>query len=160
VKVAGKIDRVELVGKTIRIADYKTGKIEQLPKVTPEKLDEIMASGTNGNYEKIRQLWLYQYLIYKQMLRERGLRLGGKEFHLDAYEVMSGFYSLRNIKRGFIQNPLRFDDSTDAESYVAQSEKYIRKFIAEKLLNPNEPFSKTEHLNSCQFCDFQEICGR
>jgi hypothetical protein len=160
VKIAGKIDRVELLGKTIRVADYKTGKIEQLPKVTPEKLDEIMASGTNANHEKIRQLWLYQYLIYKQMLRERGLRLRGKEFHLDTYEVTSGFYSLRNIKRGFIQNPLRFDDNTDAESYVAHSEKYIRKFIVEKLLNPDEPFSKTEHLNSCQFCDFQEICGR
>ena len=160
IKIAGKIDRVELLGNTIRVADYKTGKIEQLPKVTPEKLEEIMTSGNNANYEKIRQLWLYQYLIYKQMLRERGLRLRGKEFHLGAYEVTSGFYSLRNIKRGFIQNPLRFDENTDAESYVAHSEKYIRKFVTDKLLNIEEPFLKTEHLNACQYCDFREICGR
>jgi len=160
IKIAGKIDRVELLGNTIRVADYKTGKIEQLPKVTSEKLEEIMTSGNNANYEKIRQLWLYQYLIYKQMLRERGLRLRGKEFHLGAYEVTSGFYSLRNIKRGFIQNPLRFDENTDAESYVAHSEKYIRKFVTDKLLNIEEPFLKTEHLNACQYCDFREICGR
>lgn len=160
VKIAGKIDRVELLGNTIRIADYKTGKIEQLPKVTPEKLERIMTSGNNSNHEKIRQLWLYQYLIYKQMLRERGLRLRDKEFHLDNYEVTSGFYSLRNIKRGFIQNPLRFDENTDAESYVANSEKYIQSFVMDKLLNPDEPFRKTDHLMACQYCDFREICGR
>jgi CRISPR/Cas system-associated exonuclease Cas4 (RecB family) len=160
VKIAGKIDRVELLGNTIRVADYKTGKIEQLPKVTPEKLESIMTSGNNSNHEKIRQLWLYQYLIYKQMLRERGLRLRDKELHLDNYEVTSGFYSLRNIKRGFIQNPLRFDESTDAESYVANSEKYIQAFVTDKLLNPDEPFRKTDHLMACQYCDFREICGR
>jgi CRISPR/Cas system-associated exonuclease Cas4 (RecB family) len=160
VKIAGKIDRVELLGNTIRVVDYKTGKIEQLPKVTPEKLESIMTSGNNSNHEKIRQLWLYQYLIYKQMLRERGLRLRDKELHLDNYEVTSGFYSLRNIKRGFIQNPLRFDESTDAESYVANSEKYIQAFVTDKLLNPDEPFRKTDHLMACQYCDFREICGR
>jgi CRISPR/Cas system-associated exonuclease Cas4 (RecB family) len=160
IKIAGKIDRVELLENTIRVADYKTGKIEQLPKVTPEKLDNIMTSGNNSNHEKIRQLWLYQYLIYKQMLRERGLRLRGQEFHLSNYEVSSGFYSLRNIKRGFIHNPLRFDENSDAESYVTHSEKYLQNFVADKLLNPNEPFRKTDHLTACQYCDFREICGR
>ena len=159
-KIAGKIDRVELLDNVIRVADYKTGKIEQLPKVTPDKLDHIMSSGDNSNHEKIRQLWIYQYLIYKQMLREKGLRLRGREFHLDAYEVTSGFYSLRNIKRGFIFNPLKFGDSQDAESYVEQSENYLRAFVVDKLLNPDEPFRKTDYLTACQFCDFREICGR
>ncbi len=160
VKIAGKIDRVELLDNTIRVADYKTGKIEQLPKVTPEKLEGIMTSGNNSNHEKIRQLWLYQYLIYKQMLRERGLRLRGREFHLDNYEVTSGFYSLRNIKKGFVNNPLRFDENSDAESYVVNSEKYLQRFIVDTLLNPDEPFRKTDHLTACQYCDFREICGR
>ncbi|HAO51375.1 MAG TPA: hypothetical protein DCR35_19920 [Runella sp.] len=159
-KIAGKIDRVELLNNVIRVADYKTGKIEQLPKVTPDKLDHIMSSGDNSNHEKIRQLWIYQYLIYKQMLREKGLRLRGREFHLDTYEVTSGFYSLRNIKRGFIFNPLKFDGSQDAESYVEQSENYLRSFVVDKLLNPDEPFRKTDYLTACQFCDFREICGR
>lgn len=160
IKIAGKIDRVELIDNVIRVADYKTGKIEQLPKVTPDNLEHIMNSGDNSNHEKIRQLWIYQYLIYKQMLREKGLRLRGREFHLDIYEVTSGFYSLRNIKRGFIYNPLKFDDTQDAESYVEQSEKYLRSFVVDKLLNPNEPFRKTDYLTVCQFCDFREICGR
>ncbi len=159
-KVAGKIDRIELLGNMIRVADYKTGKIDRLPKVTPEKLDEIMRSGTNPNYEKIRQLWLYQYLIYKQMLLQQGLRLGQKVFHSDQYEVTSGFYSLRNIKQGFIENPLQFDQTNDPESYVAQSEVYISSFVTEKLLNPDEPFRKTDHLIACQYCDYKEICGR
>ncbi|MFN8343816.1 MAG: PD-(D/E)XK nuclease family protein [Spirosomataceae bacterium] len=160
IKIAGKIDRVELLGHTIRVADYKTGKIDQLGKVTADKLPEIMTSGQNTNYEKIRQLWLYQYLIYKHMLRERGLRLRNREFHLGTYEVTSGFYSLRNIKRGFIPNPLRFDEKNEAESYVARSEEYIRSFVTEQLLNTKEPFRKTDYSTACQYCDFREICGR
>ncbi len=159
-KVAGKIDRIELVDNVIRVADYKTGKIEQLPKVTPDKLADIMTSGSNSNYEKIRQLWIYQYLIYKQMLRDQGLNLRGQDFHLDNYEVTSGFYSLRNIKRGFIENPLQFDQANDPESYVAHSEEYLRAFITEKLLNTDEPFRKTDHMQACQYCDYKEICGR
>ncbi|WP_428664663.1 PD-(D/E)XK nuclease family protein [Runella sp.] len=159
-KVGGKIDRIELVDNMIRVADYKTGKIDQLPKVTPDKLADIMNSGTNPNYEKIRQLWIYQYLIYKQMLHDQGLMLRGQLFHLDNYQVTSGFYSLRNIKRGFIENPLQFDQANDPESYVAQSEEYIRAFITEKLLNVDEPFRKTDQLIGCQYCDYKEICGR
>lgn len=159
-KIAGKIDRIELVDNIIRVADYKTGKIEQLPKVTPDKLADIMGSGSNANYEKIRQLWIYQYLIYKQMLADGGLRLRDQEFHLANYQVTSGFYSLRNIKRGFIENPLQFDQANDAESYVAHSEEYLKAFITERLLNADEPFRKTDHTQGCQYCDYKEICGR
>ncbi len=158
-KIAGKIDRVELLNRTIRVADYKTGKIEQLPKVTPEKLHDIMNLGTNSNYEKIRQLWIYQYLIYKQMLHQQGLKFRNQDFSLEDYEVTSGFYSLRNIKRGFIENPLEFE-TNDPESYVAYSEQYLTAFITEKLLNIDEPFQKTQHLVACQYCDYRQICGR
>jgi len=159
-KIAGKIDRIELLENTIRVADYKTGKIEHLPNVKPEKLDDLLLKSTKANDEKIRQLWLYQYLIYKQMFLDKGLKLKGREFHLDNYEVTSGFYSLRNIKKGFIQNPLRFGDQQTPESYVAETEKYIRQFVTDRLLNSEEPFQKTTDTTTCKYCDFREICGR
>jgi hypothetical protein len=142
------------------VADYKTGKIERLTDVKPDKLEELMLSSTKPNDDKIRQLWLYQYLIYKQMVLEKGLKLKGREFYLNEYEVVSGFYSLRNIKQGFIQNPLRFSESPDAELYIQQSEAYIQAFVADKLLNPLEPFQKTTDVTVCKYCDFREICGR
>lgn len=159
-KIAGKIDRIELLGNTIRVADYKTGKIERLPDVKPDKLADLLLNNTKPNDEKIRQLWLYQYLIYKQMFLEKGLKLKGREFHLDNYEVTSGFYSLRNIKKGFIQNPLRFGENQTPEIYVAETEKYIQQFVTERLLNPDEPFQKTNDILVCKYCDFKEICGR
>ncbi|MEZ4902894.1 MAG: PD-(D/E)XK nuclease family protein [Spirosomataceae bacterium] len=159
-KIAGKIDRIELLGNTIRVADYKTGKIEHLAPVKLERLDDLLLKSTKPNDEKIRQLWLYQYLIYKQMFLEKGLKLKGREFYLDQYEVTSGFYSLRNIKKGFIPNPLRFDEPQTPESYVAETEAYIKQFVTNRLLNPEEPFQKTTDTNTCKYCDFKEICGR
>jgi CRISPR/Cas system-associated exonuclease Cas4 (RecB family) len=160
VKIGGKIDRIELLDKTIRVADYKTGKIESLNKVKPEVVEALLLESTKPNDEKIRQLWLYQYLVLKQMLLEKGLKLKEREFRLEEYEVASGFYSLRNIHKGFIQNPLKFDESNDPVLYIEASEKYIQAFVADKLLNPNEPFQKTTNTDTCKYCDFREICGR
>ncbi|MCU0339262.1 MAG: PD-(D/E)XK nuclease family protein [Spirosomaceae bacterium] len=160
VKIGGKIDRIELLDKTVRVADYKTGKIESLNTVKPDLIETLLLESTKPNDEKIRQLWLYQYLVFKQMLLEKGLKLKGREFRLEEYEVSSGFYSLRNIKKGFIQNPLRFDETNDPVLYVEESEKYIQAFVADKLLNPDEPFQKTTNTDTCKYCDFREICGR
>lgn len=160
VKVGGKIDRIELLDKTLRVADYKTGKIENLPTVKPEQIPTLLLESITPNSEKIRQLWIYQYLIYKQMFLEKGLRLKERAFHWEEYEVKSGFYSLRNIKRGFIFNPLRFEETNDPVQYVEESERYIQAFVADKLLNPDEPFQKTTNTEICKYCDFREICGR
>ncbi|MFN4145540.1 MAG: PD-(D/E)XK nuclease family protein [Runella sp.] len=156
-KVAGKIDRIELVGNILRVADYKTGKIDTLSNVSPDKIEPLLLQSPKDKDEKIRQLWIYQYLIYKKMMLENGLRLHDREFHLDQYEVVSGFYSLRNIDKGFIQNPLSMGD---ADSYVRQTEEYIKKFVVEHLLNSQQPFQKTTDTNVCKYCDFREICGR
>ncbi len=159
VKIAGKIDRVELIGNLIRVADYKTGKVDVL-KFKPENLESLMLESGKPDDEKIRQLWLYQYLVLKKMQQESGLKLREQTYHSDQYDVTAGFYSLRNISKGFITNPLTFGSNLSADDYIIQSEKYIGRFVTEKLLNPNEPFTKTNDINTCKYCDFKDICGR
>ena len=163
VKIGGKIDRIELVGNTIRVADYKTGKIESFGNLKEEKIANTLLVGIDSNDEKIRQLWLYKYLVYKQMLQEGGLTLGERVFPLSDYQVTSGFYSLRNIKAGFIENPVNFHKSPEtetAEQFVAESERYLRAFITDSLLNITQDFTRATDPLGCQYCDYKGICGR
>ena len=163
VKIGGKIDRVERSGDTIRVADYKTGKVENFSDVTGDKITDTLLNGIEPKDEKIRQLWLYKYLVYKQMLQEQGLTFRDKTFKLPDFKVTSGFYSLRNIKLGFIENPVKFhgkDETETAEQFVEQSEQLLRAFITDKLLNSEEHFGRTNNTETCKYCDYKGICGR
>jgi PD-(D/E)XK nuclease superfamily len=160
VQVAGKIDRIELIGNLVRVADYKTGKIAKFTTIKPEKVEEVLLHSTDNKHEKIRQLWLYKYLLYKQMLSDEGLLIASDSYKTTQYSVTSGFYSLRNIKEGYIENPIRFSETETAENFVEESEKYLTYFVSQKLLNPDEPFAKTNDLNICKYCDYRGICGR
>lgn len=164
VKIAGKIDRVELVKGMIRVIDYKTGKINNLSvndkSRNPIPIDEILLESTKNGHEKVRQLWLYQYLVLKKMEAEGGLKLKERVFESIFYPVTAGFYSLREIEKGFIHNPLKFEDNITAEEYISITESYISRFIKERLLNIEEPFQKTIDTTICKFCDYKSICGR
>ncbi len=160
VKIAGKIDRVELVDNQIRVIDYKTGKIDKLTMGRGLTIEELLLESTKKNHDKIRQLWLYQYLVLKKMQEEGGLKLKDRVFEAVFYPVTAGFYSLRNIDKGFIQNPIVFEGDGSAEDYIAASEQYIKRFLTERLLNNEESFTKTPDTQTCKFCDYKNLCGR
>ncbi len=143
VKIAGKIDRIERFEGQIRIVDYKTGKVK-LPSV--RDLREKLPTNTDDGWEKVRQLWLYKYLVLKNN-RHEGL------------PVTAGFYSFRALKEGLINNPVQFagPDETPDE-YIAESEEILRALI-QKMVS-DEPFRKTQQLKTCEYCDYKKICGR
>gem|GEM_PF-6349534 len=156
VRVAGKIDRVEkLTGPdgqvTIRVADYKTGKVEA--KDASPKPEALL---TDTKYDKARQLWLYQYLVFKRMLDQGQLRFANGWEAGPETAVLAGFYSFRNLGAGFIENQLSLGD---ARAYVEQTEAHLRQLIAD-LFDPEKPFQKTEDRAVCQWCDYKKICGR
>lgn len=154
VRIAGKIDRVERLNEqgriTLRVADYKTGPVQE--KDAKAEPDQLL---NNPRLDKARQLWLYQYLVYKKMLQEGGLTFNGWQTGVDT-PVVAGFYSFRNLNAGFIETNLRLGD---ARAYVEQSEDYLRKAIAD-LFDPRLPFRKTDDKKRCQLCDFRKLCGR
>ena len=66
VKIAGKADRIDATAKAIRVIDYKTGLVNAADlKIKQEHVAENLL--TNRKYEKVRQLWLYRYLMAKKM---------------------------------------------------------------------------------------------
>ena len=166
VKIGGKIDRVEFDEKkqTLHIMDYKVGKVALLSQntksvVTPEQKDEYLLHATSSEAGYVRQLWLYQYLLYRSLHQEGGWSIAGQTFNASMHRVRSGFYSLRYPTKDF-ENPLQLTEEEEtAATYLAQSERLLQNLIHE-MLDPRKPIVKTDNLNTCTHCDFKKLCGR
>jgi ATP-dependent helicase/DNAse subunit B len=160
VQLYGRIDRIDKVGNTIRVIDYKTGKVEkgQL-KAAAADIETVLV--TNPDADKVRQLWLYKYILAKRMLHEKGLRLADRYLSAEEHQLVSGIYSFRNIEEGLLTDQLRFTEGTgeSLESFVAHSEIYLQKLIS-AMLEPGQPFERTSRIESCVFCPYTGICGR
>jgi ATP-dependent helicase/DNAse subunit B len=157
VRLTGKIDRVDRIGSQIRIIDYKTGKIEkkQLKSTGPEQEDLLLA---NPEGDKIRQLWLYKYIVAKKMVQDNGIKLEDKHLALDQHQLVAGIFSFRNLKEGLLEEHLDIGEGT-LESFVKHSEDYLNKLI-QQLLNAEQPFERTTNVKICTRCDYRTVCGR
>ncbi len=141
VKLGGKIDRVELSHDgTLCIMDYKTGKVELKGKRElndPELQEEILLRDEGYSTGYVRQLWLYQYLVLREMAKDTGWKISGQTFTLDSNSVSSGFYSLRAPEKPF-ENPLMFSEDADPYLYISRTEELIGTLVRE-LLDPAVP---------------------
>ncbi|GAB3014103.1 PD-(D/E)XK nuclease family protein [Spirosoma pulveris] len=161
VRIAGKVDRIERLGDQIRIVDYKTGKVK-LSEKTPKDLSDRLLSDGGDDAGKMRQLWLYRYLALKNISEYGGLprdRAKRDIFKADGMPVEAGFYSFRDVDGGFKTNPVRFGDNDSPSQYIEDSEDLLRQLI-QQLLDPEQPFKKTDQIETCHFCDYKGICGR
>jgi hypothetical protein len=154
IKIAGRIDRIEREGKMLKVIDYKTGKVVAKDLETPKDLS-LEEALLNPDKEKLRQLWLYQYLITKSM-NEQPLIIGGEKF--EDYGVTAKIYSLRNLKDKLEVN-LSFESDTTIFGFIEKSEEILTQIIT-ALLNPEIPFVQTDEIKTCERCDFKGICGK
>ena len=146
VKLGGKLDRIEqLANGTIRIVDYKTGKVELPSRIT--NLSESLTDSPDKKWGQIRQLWLYKYLMLKNN-------------RANGYPVEAGFYSFRSdpAKPVFQTNRVAFSDDNDPATYIAETEKLITTFV--QRMYADDPFTMTANLTVCEYCQFTKICGR
>ena len=159
VKIAGRIDRIDrTTDNHIRVIDYKTGKVEAKDlKINLEDLEIDLLN--NKDKDKFRQLWLYKYMVLKQMVSAKGLTIRGIKLKETENTVSSGIYSFRNIDEGFLQQNLEFEMGESIQSFIDKSEEKLQEFVTE-LLNPEKPFERRKDVENCTYCDYQRICGR
>ncbi|NIJ53019.1 PD-(D/E)XK nuclease family protein [Dyadobacter arcticus] len=162
VKLGGKIDRIEEgEGNVLFVMDYKTGSVELTGKnklADPVRREEVIRNDPDRKMGYVRQLWMYEYLMYRKMLDERGLRLKDQTYNFGEYAVKSGFYSFRDPKN-LIANPLELTEELAPADFIEKSEAILTD-ILNVMLDQDIPFRKTDDLNICRYCDFKGICGR
>lgn len=141
VSIKGMADRIDRVGSTLRIIDYKTGKVG-LGELGFKEWDKVIGE---SKYGKVFQLLTYAWL-YHQM-------------HPDTHDVEPGIFSLREPTKGLQTITYPGGKGNMQPGQLASFEEQLRLLLA-SLLDPNQPFEQTSNDKNCQYCPFREVCRR
>lgn len=162
VNIGGKIDRIELDEEgALLVMDYKTGSVDIFAKqklADPDLREVILKTDPDRKMGYVRQLWMYEYLMYRKMQDENGLILQDHTYEFGNYPVKSGFYSFRDPKN-LIANPLELTVAPNPAEFISKSEEMLTDILND-MLDPAIPFRKTDDRSTCTYCDFTGICGR
>ena len=110
VKLKGKIDRIDQVDGSLRIMDYKTGKVS----ATQLKIKDWSLLGKDEKYSKSFQVLCYAYMYSKQSQKP-----------LEQLLLQSGIVSFKNLKAGFMPfNGGYITDDTMA-SFILELDRLI-----------------------------------
>ena len=145
-RLNGKVDRVDFEADTLRIIDYKTGKVEQTELEFTE-FDELI---NDPKKSKAFQLLMYGYLYLKMHPQ-----------HIDS-NVVAGNFAFKNLKPGLLKVSKKINSK---ESEVLKITQAVIDEFEEQLeivltkIN-NNPFSQTTELKNCEWCDYKSICKR
>ena len=129
VKISGKVDRIELRNNTIRIIDYKTGKVEG----NKLKIDTFEGLTLDLVNDKIIQL-----LCYALMFQENPLK--------GNYNVEVGIFSFKNMKAGFL--PFTFGKGRGVIGETVITTEFLANFkeelviLIQEILNPEISFKE------------------
>ena len=141
VNLTGNADRIDQIGNTIRIIDYKSGSVNDSDVVIKKNVNELKDLS-----EKSLQLLIYKYLY--------------KKAHNDiaADDIEPGIIGLRKISKGI------FSLSNNSSLFIGENliEDFESKLSAiyNEILDKDIPFRQTEDENKCLNCSFVDICKR
>jgi ATP-dependent helicase/nuclease subunit B len=141
IKIKGKADRIDSVGRITRIVDYKTG----LANNNELKFDDWDLIRSDAGLSKSFQLLMYAYLYQKMNpeIREN---------------IQSGIITFRELSAGL--------KSVKANGIELLDEKILKEFEAQlgillaEIIDPQIPFSQTDDVTNCIYCSFRGICNR
>lgn len=148
IKLKGIIDRVDKVGESTYILDYKTGNCKEDSTCYNPKKEGEESELINKNKEKVFQLLFYAYLYYKA-----NSRLADKSaiIALRYYRQMEFFLKQKNDKSS--------EDIIIDEALMEKFETELKRIFQEHILNPEENFTCTSDTQACKYCNYQLICG-
>ena len=147
VKLGADIDRVDKKGETIRVLDYKTGRDETeigtFDNIFNPDVYYKFQAGRKAGYQTFFYAWLYSSKYGQDKAIVPGL-INIKQFFQSSFDF-------RLKTNG---NPI-----SDARPYLQPFEKKMKELLIE-IFSEETPFSQTEDLKKCVYCDFKGICER
>ncbi|MFN8430448.1 MAG: PD-(D/E)XK nuclease family protein [Spirosomataceae bacterium] len=146
VKFKGTIDKIEKHGNVIELIDFKSGEVD-FNKAETKNIEEIFSEEKFG---KIRQLYFYIYLVFKNLNKSDLLNFDKNQICLK-----SRIYSFRNLQNDYSLPEMNGDD----ELLFGEIENALKNIVRE-MLNPEKDILQTEDKKNCRFCDFKNICKR
>jgi ATP-dependent helicase/nuclease subunit B len=142
INLNGTVDRVdeEINGDTIRIVDYKTGRVDD-KELKIKEMDDLI---NNPDFAKAFQVFCYAYLYTNNKDVPTG-------------DIEAGIVSMRKLTKGFF--PLQLPENGKIKTQLENFEQLLFELI-ERITDPAKPFDQTEDEERCKFCDYKDICNR
>ena len=124
VKLKGKVDRIDEVNGTLRIIDYKTGKVGS----NDLKINNWDLLTVDEKYSKSFQVLLYAYMYAKN-----------HNFDFEKHSIESGIISFKNLRSGFLKiNNSKIDQLT-LDEFLTQLNNLLME-----IYDPMIPFTEKE----------------
>ncbi len=135
ITLKGNFDRVEIKDRTYTVIDYKTGK----------HITNTIKPEAEENFKLLKpeqfQLLLYGYLLLKNTNTIAECKLG--IYHFLSKEI-------KMLKKG--SKEIKFDIN-----YAEGFQDKLKKIIKE-ILDIKTPFTQTEEIENCGYCQYSDIC--
>lgn len=145
VRINGRIDRIDFKDGIYRIADYKTGHIEDNPK----NIDDLFTPGKNRRKYALQTFYYATLMHYQKEFRDKKLAPALVYIRDSDKDDAEGHY-------------LKMDGTpiTDfAANQLNEYEDRLKTTISEMFCR-QVPFTQTDIAKSCEYCDFRELCRR
>lgn len=130
-KIRGKVDRIDKIGNTIRIIDYKTGNVN----ASDLKIENAEFSTFKENKPKALQLMAYA-LIYSKENPEN--------------KISSGIISLQKISESFMPLLIGGSEIVDEDSLKIFENELVK--IISAMYDTSLYFVHNEEAQYCEFC--------
>jgi ATP-dependent helicase/nuclease subunit B len=140
VRLKGTVDRIDKLNNSIRIIDYKTGKVES-KDIEVNDWEEFKTQKKG----KALQLATYQYLFSKS------------EYFNPSAKTISGILSLRKTSEGLMECRLPASETNNGQ--LSEIEKSLKEVLTE-IFDTEKAFVQTEDEKTCKFCLFNKLCMR
>ncbi len=143
VLISGKIDRVDRKENKLRVIDYKTGR---------DQLDFDSVESLFSRDEK-RNKAAFQTLLYALLYKTNTDWQG--------FSIVPGLINRMNLFDKDFRFGLKHGKIfvEDVNPILPEFEKHL-KLLLEDLFAPGIPFNQTNNVETCRYCEFQEICYR
>lgn len=138
VKLKGNADRIDKVGDTVRVIDYKTGKVV----AKDVALKDPETSLQKPEKAKALQLLMYGFMYYHSAHPK---------------ELVAGNISMRNLREFLL--PVKWEEEETLNATHWQGfENQLRQILAD-ILSAGEPLAHREEAKFCTFCDTDHDMG-
>lgn len=156
IRIGGKIDRLDKIGNTLRVMDYKSGGSNK--KNIFKDIEELFAIHAENRQGYVLQVMLYCFMtgILDRLNSQKG----------DAESsIMPALIFVRDIQQKNFDIRIMHAEGNeitpvnDCRKYFSQIEAGLRNCL-EEIFNPEVPFDQTPHEQHCQYCVYARLCKR
>ncbi len=137
IRFKGVADRVDRHNDTLRITDYKTGKVEEKDL----KFKSVQDLFEDVKYDKAFQLMMYSWLYTRN--------------HNPSLPVSSGIFALKNPSKFLLLLDVPEEKSSDDP--LPEFEQHLIT-VCQEILDPEVPFHQTRDTDICRICSYNQVC--